>query len=196
MTAIDRLSRILSRLPGVGKKSATRMAYYLLGTDDSFTDSLSAEIKNLKQNIKTCPECGTYTETIPCEICSDPERDRDLICVVEQSQDVQTIDSTGEFNGLFHVLCGVLSPIDGIGPENLNINKLLSRIQTMAVKEVIIATNPTIEGDTTALYLVSLLNKKGVSVSRLASGLPVGGDLEYADRLTLARSLKGRTSLS
>ena len=141
-----------------------------------------------------------YTETELCDICSDHRRDSNLICVVEESRDVQTIEATGEFNGMFHVLGGVISPIDGIGPEDLSIRKLLARLSPDAegkeVREIIIATNPTIEGDTTALYLVSLLKNTDVLVSRLALGLPVGGDLEYADKLTLSRSLKGRTKIS
>jgi len=196
VTTLDLLIQNLTRLPGVGRKSAARIAYYLLKADAGYAETLSREIAELKSRIKSCSSCGNYTEIDPCEICSDLRRDRTVICVVEQPQDIQTIDSTNEFHGLFHVLQGVLSPIDGIGPENLNIARLLSRVQREGAKEVIIATNPTVEGDTTALYLVKLLKETGVAVSRLASGLPVGGDLEYADRLTLARSLRGRTPLT
>ncbi len=196
MTTLDLLIQNLTRLPGVGRKSASRIAYHLLKADAGYTETLAREIAELKSRIKSCSSCGNYTESDPCEICSDSRRDRTVICVVEQPQDIQTIDSTNEYHGLFHVLQGVLSPIDGIGPENLNIARLLSRVQREGAKEVIIATNPTVEGDTTALYLVKLLKETGVAVSRLASGLPVGGDLEYADRLTLARSLRGRTPLT
>ncbi len=196
MTTLDLLIQNLTRLPGVGRKSASRIAYHLLKADAGYTETLAREIAELKSRIKSCSSCGNYTESDPCEICSDSRRDRTVICVVEQPQDIQTLDSTNEYHGLFHVLQGVLSPIDGIGPENLNIARLLSRVQREGAKEVIIATNPTVEGDTTALYLVKLLKETGVSVSRLASGLPVGGDLEYADRLTLARSLRGRTPLT
>jgi recombination protein RecR len=196
MTTLDQLIRHLSKLPGIGRKSAARIAYYLLRSDGSFTADLSREIGELKDRIRQCSICGNYTEIEPCDICSDPRRDRTVVCVVEQSQDVQTIESTREFDGLFHVLTGVISPIDGVGPDDLTIGKLLKRVKEGNVKEVIIATNPTVEGDATAMYLVRLLAECDVTLSRLASGLPVGGDLEYADRLTLARSLKGRIPLS
>ena len=136
--------------------------------------------------------CGSYTEGDVCSVCSDPLRDRHLVCVVEQPQDVQTIEAVREYNGLFHVLGGVIAPLEGIGPEQLRLSELVSRIQEGEIKEVILATNPTVEGDTTALYVQRILKDKGVTVTRLASGLPVGGDLEYADRLTLARSFRGR----
>lgn len=195
MTTLDTLIRHLSSLPGVGRKSASRIAYFLLKTDQTFLDQLSDEIGRLKTRIRMCSICGNYTEAEPCEICSDPRRDESVICVVEQSQDVFTIESTNEYSGLFHVLTGAISPIDGIGPEDLTMDKLMARIQPGKVREVIIATNPTVEGDTTALFLVRLLKDRNVTVTRLASGLPVGGDLEYADRITLARSLKGRVQM-
>jgi recombination protein RecR len=196
VTTLDQLIKHLSKLPGIGRKSAARIAYYLLRADRGVSEDLSREIGELKDRIKVCTICGNYTEVEPCEVCTDPRRDQSLVCVVEQSQDIQTIESTREFEGLFHVLMGVISPIDGIGPEDLTINKLIQRVKTGSIEEVIIATNPTVEGDATAMYLVRLLSETGVRLSRLASGLPVGGDLEYADRLTLARSLKGRISLS
>jgi recombination protein RecR len=196
LTTLDRLIKDLSRLPGIGHKSASRIAYHLLKTDREYVDGLAREIAELKERIIVCSVCGNYTESNPCEICNDPRRDRTLVCVLEQSQDIATIEATNEYRGVYHVLMGVLSPIDGIGPENLNMATLLHRVKREGVQEVIIATNPTVEGDTTGLYLVRMLKDTGVRVSRLASGLPVGGDLEYADRLTLARSLKGRTLLS
>ena len=200
MTILEQLIKGFSRLPGVGKKSASRIVYYLLKADPEYLNSLSDLIRRLQPSVRSCTVCGTYTESDLCSICSDYHRNKELICVVEESRDVQTIESTGEFNGLFHVLGGVISPLDGVGPEDLSIRKLLSRISDNSdeyrVKEVIIATNPTIEGDTTALYLVNLLRNSGVLVSRLALGLPVGGDLEYADKLTLSRSLRGRTKIS
>lgn len=196
MTTLDQLIRHLSKLPGIGRKSAARIAYYLLRADHSVSAELAREIGELKERIRECGICGNYTEVEPCDICTDPRRDTSLICVVEQSQDIQTIDSTREYNGLFHVLSGVISPIDGVGPDDLTIGKLINRIKKGGVHEVIIATNPTVEGDATAMYLVRLLGESDVHLSRLASGLPVGGDLEYADRLTLARSLKGRIPLS
>ncbi|HOV63648.1 MAG TPA: recombination mediator RecR [Spirochaetia bacterium] len=192
MDALDQLITSLSRLPGIGRKSATRIAYYLLQADTAYTAALAHQIETIREKIRTCSICGSYTETDPCPICTDPNRDRSLICVVEQSQDVKTIEQTNEFHGLFHVLNGVISPLDGVGPDDLLIGKLMQRVKAGKIREVIIATNPTIEGDTTALYLVKLLKETGVAITRLASGLPVGGDLEYADKLTLARSLKGR----
>lgn len=200
MTILDQLIKEFSRLPGIGKKSAARIVYHLLRSKPENSKNLAALLDTLHDSIKTCSVCGSYTESDPCEICSNPSRDRSVVCVVEQSQDVQTIEATREYNGLFHVLKGVISPIDGVGPEDLTIRKLLNRIKSPSdneeIKEVIIATNPTVEGDTTALYLLKLLADSGVTVSRLASGLPAGGDIEYADTLTLTRSLKGRTKIS
>ena len=171
------------------------MAYFLLQSDDEYLRALSEQIGTLKARIRHCSVCGIYTEADPCDYCSDTRRDSRILCVVEQSQDVGIIESTGEYEGRYHILGGALSPIDGIGPAELNIDSLLRRLKAGGINEVIIATNPSVEGDTTALYLVSLVKDMGLTVSRLASGLPVGGDLEYADRLTLARSLKGRTKM-
>jgi recombination protein RecR len=196
VTVLDRLISRLSTLPGVGRKSASRIAYYLLRTDSGFLKELGSDISELKDRIHPCPVCGNFTEVDPCEICSDSGRDRSVICVVEQAQDVHTIDSTNEYRGLFHVLMGVIAPIDGVGPDDLTIPLLMKRIGKGGVREVIVATNPTVEGDATAMYLVRLLQDAGVAVTRPASGLPVGGDLEYADRLTLARSLRSRTRIS
>jgi len=200
MTILDQLIAGFSRLPGVGKKSAGRIVYYLLKADSGYLNTLSDLIKQLKPSVKTCSVCGVFTETEICDICSDTGRDSSLICVVEESKDVQTIEATSVYNGKFHVLGGVISPIDGIGPEDLSIRKLLSRLtpgsEEKGIKEIIIATNPTIEGDTTALYLANILKNTDILVSRLALGLPVGGDLEYADKLTLSRALNGRTKLS
>lgn len=196
MKALDGLVNSLSRLPGIGKKSAARIAYYLLRADPAFVSDLASSILQARDRVKTCSECGTYTEDDPCPVCSDPGRDRGVVCVVEQPQDVVVLEATKEYRGLYHVLKGVISPLDGVGPEDLTIGKLVERIRRHSVSEVILATNPTVEGDTTALYVVKLLEPLGVKVSRLALGLPVGGDLEYADRLTLARSLRGRTRLS
>ena len=195
MTALDQLIASLSRFPGVGKKSASRMAYWLLKTDASYVERLAAQLLALRERIRPCTVCGMFAEEDPCPVCSDATRDRSLICVVEQPQDAATIEASREYGGLFHVLGGVIAPLEGIGPEQLRIGSLLERIRTGAVREVILATNPTVEGDTTALYLQRLMKDRGVTISRLASGLPVGGDLEYADRLTLARSLRGRVTL-
>ena len=195
MTVLDQLIKSLSRFPGVGKKSATRMAYHLLSSDDEYLKALADQISTLKSRIRRCSVCGIFTEADPCDFCTDPRRDKRLICVVEQSQDVNTIEGTHEFQGQYHVLGGALSPIDGVGPSDLTVDALVRRIRSGGVEELILATNPTVEGDTTALYLGNLLKDAGIAISRLASGLPVGGDLEYADRLTLARSLKGRIKL-
>ena len=194
MNALDEITESFSRLPGIGKKSAARIANHLLRADSVFMARFANQIATLQEKIKGCSVCGSWTEEDPCPICSAVNRDRTLICVVEQPQDVVTIESSREFNGLFHVLGGVISPLEGMTPDKLRIQSLLERVKNEGVKEVILATNPTVEGDTTALFIQRLLRETGVAVTRLASGLPVGGDLEYADRLTLARSFRGRTS--
>ena len=194
MNALDDLIDSFSRLPGIGKKSASRIAHFLLKSDQSLCDRLASDIILLHEKIHPCKICGSYTENELCPVCTDPARDRSLICVVEQSQDVQTIEAVKEYKGLFHVLGGVIAPLEGIGPDQLRLSELVSRIQEGQIQEVILATNPTIEGDTTALYIQRILKNLDITVTRLASGLPVGGDLEYADRLTLSRSFKGRSS--
>jgi recombination protein RecR len=199
MTALDELTSLLSRMPGLGKKSAARIACYLLKCDQDYNEHLAERIRRLKSEVKLCSECGTFTESDPCPICSNPARDRGLICVVEQPQDMLTIEASREFNGLYHVLGGVIAPVDGMGPEKLSFGKLIERIRQGQVREIIVATNPTVEGDTTALYVKRLVGEldeaSAPKVTRLASGIPVGGDLEYADRLTLARSLRGRSAI-
>ena len=194
MNALDQLAESFSRLPGIGKKSAIRISNHLLKADQVFLENFAKQLVELHSRIHQCSECGSYTETDPCQICTNPLRERNLLCVVEQPQDVQTIENSGEFRGIFHVLGALISPLEGIGPDQLPIGKLLERIKKENVTEVIIATNPTVEGDTTALYIQQILKQTDVKVSRLASGLPVGGDLEYADKLTLARSFRGRIS--
>lgn len=194
MNALDQLAESFSRLPGIGKKSAMRISNHLLKADQVFLENFAKQLVELHSRIHQCSECGSYTETDPCQICTNPLRERNLLCVVEQPQDVSTIENSGEFRGLFHVLGALISPLEGIGPDQLPIGKLIDRIKKENVTEVIIATNPTVEGDTTALYIQQILKQTGVKVSRLASGLPVGGDLEYADKLTLARSFRGRIS--
>jgi recombination protein RecR len=196
MTVLDRLIRDLARLPGLGKKSAARIAYHLLAADQAFCDNLADEVAQLKSRIRPCTVCHNYCEAEICPVCADPSRDQGLICVVEQSQDIFTMEATGEYKGLYHVLRGVLSPLDSVGPEQLTIAELIERAGKPGVREVIIATNPTLEGDTTGLYITKLLSGASCRVSRLALGLPVGGDLEYTDKLTLARSFRNRTSLS
>ena len=193
MTALENLIKSLTRLPGIGPKSASRLAYYLIKTDQSYNRSLAESIATIAEKIFPCSVCGSFTETDPCPICSDTTRDRSLICVVEEPQDVLTIQASGAYTGLYHVLGGAISPLDGVGPEHLSFAKLLKRIDEGSFGELIIATNPTEEGDTTALYVRHLLkDHPEISITRLASGLPIGGDLEYADRITLARSLRGR----
>ena len=197
--AIDRLVGLFSKLPGVGKKSAGRMAYHILDGDPAFARALAGELSGLHQAIRRCGVCGGFTETDPCPICSDPGRDHSIICVVERAQDLRIIEESREFRGVFHVLGGLIAPLEGVGPGDLSIGKLIARFHNQhagpAVKELILALNPTVEGDTTALYLQKLLKEFPVEVTRLASGLPVGGDLEYTDRLTLSRSFRGRVKV-
>ena len=196
MNALEDLIDNLCRLPGIGKKSAARLAYHILKQDPPYAHRLADSLYKLHDSIKPCPVCGAFTDQDVCDICSDPTRDGSCICVVEQPQDVYTLMSMGEYRGLFHVLGGVIAPLEGIGPEQLRIASLVKRIGSgTAVKEVILATNPTIEGDTTALYIQKVLHDLPVEVTRLASGLPVGGDLEYTDKLTLMRSFKGRIKI-
>jgi recombination protein RecR len=194
MNALDDVIDSLARLPGVGKKSATRIAHFLLKSDQSVCERLAKDITVLHERIHPCRICGAYTEDEVCSVCSNPGRDRTLVCVVEQPQDVQTIEAVHEYCGLFHVLGGVIAPLEGIGPDQLRLSELITRIHEGVIREVILATNPTVEGDTTALYIQRILKAQNVTITRLASGLPVGGDLEYADRLTLARSFRGRSS--
>lgn len=195
MNIIDELTGSFSRLPGIGKKSAARIVNHLLKADKIYMHNFARQLNELQEKIKPCSVCGAWTENDPCPICSNPVRDRTLICVVEQPQDVQTIEGAGGYTGLYHVLGGVIAPLEGVSPDQLNIASLVSRVQQGGISEIIIATNPTFEGDSTALYLQRLLSEHSeVKVTRLATGIPVGGDLEYADRLTLARSFRGRST--
>lgn len=194
MKAIDDVVEHLSRLPGIGKKTATRLAYYLLSRDAEQTKQLAKSLNTLHEHIRICPVCGSFTDGDFCDFCDDASRDRSVICVVERQQELISFSELTEYRGLFHVLGGLISPLDGIGPDRLAITQLLDRLKDGSVKEVILATNPTIEGDTTALYVQKLLKDYPVHVTRLASGIPAGGDLEYADKLTLLRSLRGRSS--
>ncbi|MDR0451501.1 MAG: recombination mediator RecR [Treponema sp.] len=195
LNAIDRLVVLLSKLPGIGKKSATRLAYYILDADSSYSAMLAEQLSSLHRSIKRCSRCGSFAESDPCPICADPGRDASLICVVERPQDIRVIEESREFRGYFHVLGGLIAPLEGVSPNDLAIGKLLARIKGGGVREVILALNPTVEGDTTSLYIQKLLKGLGVELTRLASGLPVGGDLEYADRLTLSRSFRSRVRL-
>lgn len=195
MNAIDELTDSFSRLPGIGRKSAARLVNYILKADTSWVKRFAQQMSTLQDKIHPCSICGSWTEKDPCPICSDPLRDKSVICVVEQPQDVSTIENAHEFSGLFHVLGGVIAPLEGVGPDQLRIKSLVERVRSGEVKEVIIATNPTVEGDTTAMYIQRVLvSICDVKITRLASGLPVGGDLEYIDKLTLARSFRGRSA--
>ncbi len=185
----------LGRLPGVGPKSASRLAYYLLRASREQALALAEAILEVKERIVLCSRCFNITESNPCSICQDTERDQSMICVVEEPLDVLALDRTGEFRGLYHVLHGAISPVDGIGPDKLRIRELLERVDRERPEEVILAMNPNIEGDATAMYIARQLVSTGVSISRPASGLPVGGDLEYADEITLGRALAGRRTL-
>jgi recombination protein RecR len=182
----------LGRLPGVGPKSAQRIAFHIIQSDRVDVSRLAEVLKTVKERVKFCTTCGNISEEELCKICRDPRRDNTSICVVEESKDVIAIEKTREFKGKYHVLGGAISPIDGIGPENLRIRELMQRLAETEIAEVIIATDPNLEGEATATYLTRLLKPLGVKVSRLASGLPVGGDLEYADEVTLGRAFEGR----
>ena len=196
--SIQAVINSLERLPGIGPKSASRLAFYLLRAPDEVSQDLSTALANLKAKTAFCQECFNITEAgrERCEICESSQRDSSLICVVEEALDVLALERTGGFQGKYHVLQGVLSPIEGIGPDDLKIKQLLTRVSNGGVKEIILATNPSMEGDATALYLRQQLEPLGVKVTRLARGLPVGGDLEYADQNTLLRALSGRQEMN
>lgn len=190
--AVQELIDELGRLPGVGPKSAQRIAFHLLEQDSAEVDALVGAIQHVKQRVHFCQICGNVTEAEVCSICTDARRLDSVICVVEEAKDIVAIERTREYRGRYHVLGGSINPIQGVGPEDLRIRELLTRLQDGKVTEVILATDPNIEGEATAAYLIRLLIPIGVSVSRLASGLPVGGDLEYADEITLSRAFEGR----
>ncbi len=185
----------LGRLPGVGPKSAQRIAFYLLEADPADVKRLTTALTEVKDKVRFCQICGNVAEDVECRICRDPRRDLTVICVVEESKDVVAIEKTREFRGRYHVLGGAISPIEGIGPDDLRVKELLQRLADGQVTELIIATDPNLEGEATATYLARLVNPMGLRVTRLASGLPVGGDLEYADEVTLGRAFEGRRLL-
>ncbi|MEI2691088.1 MAG: recombination mediator RecR [Anaerolineae bacterium] len=184
-----------SRLPGIGPKSAARLAFYLLRAPEEEAYALADAIRELKERTIFCSRCFNLAESDPCAICASEERDRSILCVVEDPSDVLAIERTREFRGLYHVLHGAISPVDGIGPEQLKVAELLARLQVEPVQELLLATNPNLEGEATAMYLARLLGPLGMRITRLAHGLPVGGDLEYADEVTLGRSLTGRREM-
>ena len=190
--SVERLVNRLARLPGIGRKSAARLAFHILKLPKEEAYELADTIRDVKEKVGFCSVCNNISETDPCQICSDPERDKSVICVVEETSDAAALDKAEGFKGLFHILGGRLSPLDGIGPDDLKIRELLERLQDGDVGELIIATNPNVEGEATAIYLSKLLKPMGLKVTRIARGLPVGSDLEYADSVTLTRALEGR----
>jgi recombination protein RecR len=193
--AIQDLIDALGRLPGIGPKSAQRIAFHILQSEAEIAAALVDSIRTVKERVKFCTTCGNVSEEDECRICRDPRRENSSICVVEESKDVIAIERTREFRGKYHVLGGAISPIDGIGPEQLRIRELMSRLSDPDIKEVILATDPNLEGEATATYLARMIKPLDIKVSRLASGLPVGGDLEYADEVTLGRAFEGRRNV-
>lgn len=193
--AIQKLLDELERLPGVGPKSAQRMAYWILNTDRATALRLAEAIVEVKDTVHFCSRCFNYAEEDECKICRSTSRNRQLLCVVSEQRDIPPIERTAVYQGLYHVLGGALSPMDGIGPDNLHIAELMARLATEDIEEVVLATNPNVEGETTAAYLARLIKPLGIKVTRLASGLPVGGDLEFADEVTLGRALEARRQL-
>ena len=189
--SLERLINNLSKLPGIGQKTAARLALYLFRTSGEFNESLAVSISEVKRDIGSCSRCFNLTDVDPCKICKDPSRDG-ILCVVEEVGDLLALEGAGAFSGRYHVLQGVLAPLDGIGPENLRIKELLARLQQESINEVILAINPSAEGETTATYIAGLLRRQGVRVSQIARGIPMGGDLKYTDAVTLKRAMEGR----
>ena len=191
--SVQRLIDRFARFPGIGKKTAQRMAFNVMKSNEAEAAELAESIMNVKTKIHFCTICGGITEDDPCDICTDPKRNQDMICVVENPQDIFIFESSSSYKGVYHVLGGVISPLDGIGPDDLNLNKLIDRVKDDS--EIILATNPSVEGDTTALYINKVFSGKNVKITRLARGIPVGSAIEYTDEATLIRALEGRTSL-
>jgi len=193
---VSKLIYELSKLPGIGEKTATRLAYYILRQDISYSKVLAEALIDAKQRTGLCTTCFTFTDTDPCRICSNSERNQDLVCVVERPADVFSIEQTGTFNGVYHVLHGALSPLEGIGPEELKARELVEKIKNSStIREIIIATNPSVEGEATAFYLSRLIKPFGVRVTQLAHGLPIGGQLQYSDRQTIGKALENRVEM-
>ena len=192
--SIEKLIESFERLPSIGHKTAARLAFYILNAPEEEANEFISSIRNAKQNLKYCSKCYNISDTDPCEICSNPKRDENIICVVEDVRDIIAIERTHEYKGVYHVLHGSISPMNGIGPDDIKIKELLSRI-TPETKEVILATNPRVEGEATAMYISKLLKPLGVRASRIAHGIPIGGDLEYTDEVTLSKALEGRREL-
>lgn len=193
---LNKLINELSKLPGIGGKTAQRLAFHILSLTDKEAGDLAESIMQAKNNLHYCSVCGNLTDTDPCRICADTERDNSIICIVETPQDVMAMERIREFNGLYHVLHGAISPVEGIGPNDINLKSLITRLQgNDDIKEIIIATNPNIEGEATAMYISRLIKPSGIKVTRIAHGIPVGGDLEYADEVTLLKAIEGRREL-
>lgn len=192
---LNKLISELGKLPGIGGKTAQRLAFYILSLSDEEASALADTIIEAKKNMHYCSVCGNLTDTDPCSVCSDQSRDHSVICVVESPRDVSAMERVREFSGVYHVLNGAISPMDGVGPEDINLRSLIVRLQENDVKEVILATNPNIEGEATAMYIARLIKPAGIKVTRIAHGLPVGGDLEYADEVTLSKAMEGRREL-
>lgn len=192
---LNRLINELGKLPGIGGKTAQRLAFHILSMPEGEAESIAESIIYARRNMKYCSVCGNLTDSDPCSICTDQSRERDVICVVEDPRDVLAMERIKDFHGLYHVLHGAISPMEGIGPDDINLRSLIVRLQENDVKEVILATNPNIEGEATAMYIAKLIKPSGIEVSRIAHGIPVGGDLEYADEMTLFKAMEGRRKL-
>lgn len=190
--SVASLIEAFESLPGIGPKTAARLTYYLLHAPDTLAQQLSDAARDLRTKTRICSVCQNITETDPCEVCDDPNRDKSIICIVEDPLDVWAIDKSGSFNGVYHVLHGVIAPLENIGPEELKINELLPRLKDGTVKEIILATNPSMEGEATAMYIQRLTKPLGIKTTRIARGIPIGAELEYADEVTLRRALEGR----
>lgn len=195
MNPLSKLIFELSKLPGIGEKSATRLAYYILNQENEYAESLAAALVNAKQKLKYCVECFSFSENDKCEICEDTKRDHHQICVVERPSDITPIERTGSYRGVYHVLHGLLSPLDGVGPEDIKIKELLLRLKTQEVNEIIFVLNPSVEGEATGMYLSRLLKPIGIKVSQIAYGIPFGGTIEFTDRQTLGKALENRTEM-
>ncbi len=192
---VSRLIDELSKLPGIGEKNATRLAFHILRSKDEYTIRLAQAIVDIKKNVRACGTCFNITSENPCDICTDNSREQGLICVVEDPMDLIAVERSRVFNGLYHVLNGVIAPLEGIGPEDLTIGPLINRLKENSVKEIIIATNPSVEGEATSLYIARLVKPLGIKVSRIAHGIPMGGDLEYTDELTIGKALRDRKEI-
>jgi recombination protein RecR len=193
--ALARLIQLLGHMPGIGEKTAARLAFFILRGEDQYARDLSEAVGAVKRETRFCSTCFALTETDPCNTCADPERDRSVLCVVEEPSDVFAVERAHGFRGLYHVLHGAISPLDGRGPEQLKVKELIRRLEAAEVSEVVIATNPTVEGEATAVYLARLIKPLGIAVSRIAYGIPVGGNLEFVDQATMGKALKGRQQM-